>query len=40
LILPGSLEGSMPNYTKLENSLINLCSQKELKNNLIIYIDE
>lgn len=40
LILQGSLEGTMPNYNKLENTLINLCSQKELKNNLIIYINE
>jgi NAD(P)-dependent dehydrogenase (short-subunit alcohol dehydrogenase family) len=40
LILQGSLEGTIPDYNKLENTLINLCSQKELKNNLIIYINE
>lgn len=31
LILQGNLEGTIPNYNKLENTLINLCSQKELK---------
>ena len=40
LILRGSVEGTMPNYNKLENTLINFCSQKELKGNIIIYIDE
>jgi NAD(P)-dependent dehydrogenase (short-subunit alcohol dehydrogenase family) len=40
LIFRGSIEGTMPNYNKLENTIINFCSQKELKGNIIIYIDE
>jgi NAD(P)-dependent dehydrogenase (short-subunit alcohol dehydrogenase family) len=40
LIFQGSLDGSEPNYERLENSLITMCSQKELKNNKIIYLDE
>lgn len=40
LILQGSIDGTMSNYNKIENALINLCSQKELKSNSIIYINE
>ncbi len=40
LIFQGSLDGSDPNYDRLETTLINMCSQKELKNNKIIYLDE
>src|SRR4029079_5861975 len=40
LILQGSIDGTMPDYNKLESTLINLCAQKELKNNSIIYINE
>ena len=40
LILQGSISGEIPTYEKLETTVLNLCSQKELKNNLIIYINE
>jgi hypothetical protein len=40
LILQGSIDGQPPDYEKLENTIINLCSQKELKNNSIMYINE
>jgi hypothetical protein len=40
LILQGNIEGERPDYEKLENALINLCSQQDLKNNSIIYINE
>ena len=40
LILQGSIDGFKPDYDKLESTLINLCAQKELKNNSIIYINE
>ena len=40
LILQGSIDGIMPDYGKLESTLINLCAQKEMKNNSIIYINE
>ena len=40
LLFQGSLDGSEPNYDRLESSLIQMCSQKELKNNRIIYLDE
>ena len=40
LILQGSIDGIMPSYSKLETALINLSSQKELKDNSIIYINE
>lgn len=40
LILQGNVNGDQPDYQKLEQSLLWLCSQEELKNNLINYIDE
>jgi NAD(P)-dependent dehydrogenase (short-subunit alcohol dehydrogenase family) len=40
LILQGSIDGTIPDYNKLESTLINLCAQKEMKNNSIIYINE
>jgi len=40
LILQGSINGEIPKYEKLESTIINLCSQKELKSNLILYINE
>ncbi|MDQ6724063.1 MAG: SDR family oxidoreductase, partial [Thermoproteota archaeon] len=40
LILQGNIDGLMPNYDKLENVIITLCSQKELKGNSILYINE
>jgi len=40
LILQGSIDGTLPDYNKLESTLINLCAQKEMKNNSIIYINE
>jgi tRNA U34 5-carboxymethylaminomethyl modifying enzyme MnmG/GidA len=40
LILQGSIDGIIPSYSKLENTLINLSSQKELKDNSILYINE
>jgi hypothetical protein len=40
LILQGTIDGTIPDYNKLECTLINLCAQKELKNNLIVYINE
>lgn len=40
LILPGSIDGTIPDFDKLKDDLINLCAQKELKNNTIIYTDE
>ncbi len=38
LILQGNIDGQVPDYEKLENAILNLCSQKELKNNSILYI--
>ncbi|MBA3976978.1 MAG: SDR family NAD(P)-dependent oxidoreductase [Nitrosopumilus sp.] len=40
LILQGSIDGQLPDYEKLESTIMNLCSQKELKNNSILYINE
>ena len=40
LILQGTIDGIVPSYPKLENTLINLSSQKELKDNSILYINE
>lgn len=40
LILQGSIDGQPPDYEKLESTIMNLCSQKELKNNSILYINE
>jgi NAD(P)-dependent dehydrogenase (short-subunit alcohol dehydrogenase family) len=40
LILQGNIEGKKPEYDILEDTIINLCSQKELKNNLIVYLNE
>ncbi len=40
LILQGNTDGDAPDYEKLEITVINLCSQKELKNNSILYINE
>ncbi|TVP39857.1 SDR family oxidoreductase [Candidatus Nitrosocosmicus arcticus] len=40
LVLPGNINGDLPDYDKMENSLIGLCSQESQKNNLIYYIDE
>ncbi len=40
LILQGNIDGLIPNYDKLENVIIHLCSQKELKGNSILYINE
>ncbi|MBA2268376.1 MAG: SDR family NAD(P)-dependent oxidoreductase [Nitrosopumilus sp.] len=40
LVLPGNINGDLPDYDKLENSLMGLCSQEAQKNNLIYYVDE
>ncbi len=40
LILQGNIDGEVPDYDKLECTIINLCSQKELKNNSILYTNE
>jgi NAD(P)-dependent dehydrogenase (short-subunit alcohol dehydrogenase family) len=40
LILQGNIDGEIPDYDKLESTIIDLCSQKELKNNSILYINE
>ncbi len=40
LILQGNIDGEVPDYDKLESTIINLCSQKELKNNSILYTNE
>jgi NAD(P)-dependent dehydrogenase (short-subunit alcohol dehydrogenase family) len=40
LVLPGNINGDLPDYDKLEKSLIDLSSQEVQKNNLILYIDE
>ncbi len=40
LILQGSVEGDVPNQEKLEEVLIQTCSQEMFKNNSIIYINE
>jgi hypothetical protein len=39
-VLPGNINGDLPDYDKLEKSLIDLSSQEVQKNNLILYIDE
>ena len=40
LIFPGNINGDLPDYDKLEESLIGLSSQEVQKNNLIYYVDE
>jgi NAD(P)-dependent dehydrogenase (short-subunit alcohol dehydrogenase family) len=40
LILQGNIDGEVPDYDKLESTVISLCSQKELKNNSILYTNE
>jgi NAD(P)-dependent dehydrogenase (short-subunit alcohol dehydrogenase family) len=40
LVLPGNINGDLPDYDKLERSLMGLSSQDAQKNNLIYYIDE
>jgi hypothetical protein len=40
LVLPGNINGDLPDYDKLERSLIGLSSQEVQKNNLILYLDE
>jgi len=40
LILQGSISGESPTYEKIEATVLDLCSQKELKNNSIIYLNE
>ena len=35
-----NINGDLPDYDKLEKSLIDLCSQEVQKNNLILYVDE
>ena len=40
LILPGNINGDLPDNDKLEETLIGLSSQEVQKNNLIYYIDE
>ena len=40
LILQGNINGDLPDYDKLESTIIDLCSQKELKNNSILYTNE
>ena len=40
LVLPGNINGDLPDYDKLEQSLMGLSSQDAQKNNLIHYIDE
>ncbi len=40
LVFPGNINGDLPDYNKLEESLIGLSSQEVQKNNLIYYVDE
>jgi NAD(P)-dependent dehydrogenase (short-subunit alcohol dehydrogenase family) len=40
LVFPGNINGDLPDYDKLEESLIGLSSQEAQKNNLIYYVDE
>lgn len=40
LILQGNINGDIPSYEKLEETVINLSSQEDLKNNCIYYINE
>jgi len=40
LVLPGNINGDLPDYDKLEESLMGLSSQDAQKNNLIYYVDE
>jgi NAD(P)-dependent dehydrogenase (short-subunit alcohol dehydrogenase family) len=40
LVFPGNINGDLPDYDKLEESLIGLSSQEDQKNNLIYYVDE
>lgn len=40
LVLPGNINGDLPDYDKLEQSLMALSSQDVQENNLIYYIDE
>jgi len=40
LVLPGNINGDLPDYDKLEQSLMGLSSQDAQKNNLIYYVDE
>ena len=40
LVLPGNINGDLPDYDKLEESLMGLISQDAQKNNLIYYVDE
>ena len=40
LVLPGNINGDLPDYDKLEQSLMALSSQDVQENNLVYYIDE
>ena len=40
LVLPGNINGDLPDYDKLERTLMGLSSQDAQKNNLIYYVDE
>jgi NAD(P)-dependent dehydrogenase (short-subunit alcohol dehydrogenase family) len=40
LVLPGNINGDLPDYDKLEQSLMGLSSQDAQKNNLIYHVDE
>ena len=40
LVLPGNINGDLPDYDKLERTLMSLSSQDAQKNNLIYYVDE
>ncbi len=40
LVLQGNIDGRVPDYDKLEKTIIGLCSQTELKNNSILYTNE
>ncbi|MDF0681097.1 MAG: SDR family NAD(P)-dependent oxidoreductase [Candidatus Nitrosocosmicus sp.] len=40
LVLPGNINGDLPDYDKLEQTLMGLSSQDSQKNNLIYYVDE
>jgi NAD(P)-dependent dehydrogenase (short-subunit alcohol dehydrogenase family) len=40
LVFAGNINGDLPDYDKLEESLIGLSSQEAQKNNLIYYVDE
>jgi NAD(P)-dependent dehydrogenase (short-subunit alcohol dehydrogenase family) len=40
LVLPGNINGDLPDSDKLEKALIGLSSQDAQKNNLIYYVDE